>query len=124
MTIVYHPTLALGTWNVMPLGTFPLLSKVKVLIVVRCPVASSHATYPFEFALKLHGLLQLAVTVTPVAPTAGVVFPLACVTIPAGYGTVSPKRALSVYMPSRAKKPVNGAFSLEVSNLSGVVPRG
>src|SRR4029077_13550906 len=120
----YQPTGALGTWNVIPLGMFPLPSIVNVLTVVRCPVESSHATYAFELALKLQGLLQLAFTGTPVAPIDGVDLPLAWVTIPAGYGTVSPKRVLSLYIPSRAKKAVNGAISLEVSNLSGVVPLG
>src|SRR5438105_713799 len=118
MTKVYHPGVAVGTWNVMPLGTFPPPLIVKVLIVVRCPVESSHPTYAFELALKLHGLLQLAVTVTPVAPTVGVDLPLACVTTPAGYGTVSPKRVLSSYMPSSAKNAVNGAISFAVSIMS------
>src|SRR6266550_5749464 len=103
---------------------FPLPSMLKVFTVVRCPVESSHATYDFAFALKLQGLLQLIVTVTAVAPTAGVDLAFACVTMPAGYGTVRPKRVLSLYKPSRAKNPVNGATSLPVSNLSGVVPRG
>src|SRR5713101_6370194 len=99
MTMVYQPGLALGTWKVTPLGMFPLPSIVKVFIVVRCPVGSSQPTYALELALKLQGELQLAVTVTPVAPTDGVVFPLACVTMPAGYGTVSPKSVLSLYIP-------------------------
>src|SRR5712692_8930566 len=118
------PTGAVGTAKVMPLGMFPLPSIVKVFTVVITPFESIHPTNALVFAGKLQGLLQLIVTDTPVAAAMGEDCALDCVTIPAGYGTVSPKRVLSLYIPSSAKKPVKGATSLLVSNLSGVVLSG
>ena len=49
---MYQPTLAIGTWNVTPLGMFPLPSIVKVFTVVMWPVESSHPTYAFVFGFE------------------------------------------------------------------------